>query len=218
MRCVRGSFQAVLVGAVLAGVAPAAGQADPEPPRQQVTPAKRARAEKQVKEYLEKIKGDYGTITPIKHEALERVLPGYTFFGVLYRQHPVGRLPPAGLKVSNVFAVADDRVEALTDMKELERYFKVHLPPGATDERLKDGVRAWLQVAQHLHQDGYFKFQMEDDSTKLMANKSGKIAIGKVVVTAGGNGQISGRLIYNLAGKLTEVSEDSKINPGPRPE
>jgi len=190
---------------------------DPDPPGGKAPRADVVKAEKAVKAYLEKVKGGYGTVTHVKDETLERTLPGHTFFAVLYRQFPVGRIPPAGLKVSNVFAVQDDRVEALTEKKDLERYFKTHLPPAANDEGLKDGVRAWLRVSQHLYQDGFYKFVLEDDSTRVTDNMKMKIASGKVTVTAGGNGLIHARLMYNMAGKLTAVSEDSKVNPGPRP-
>lgn len=217
MSCTYRSSWAVLLGAVLLGCPLGARSDEADPPKDKLTPEQVSKAEKAVKAHLEKIKGDYATIKQIKDDNLERALPGYAFFGVLYRQYPVGRVPPAGLKVANVFAVQDDKLEALTDMKGLETYFKTHLRPAASDEKLKDAVRAWLAVAQELRQDGFFKFKLEDDSTKVMNNDKGKIAVGKLVIMGGGNGQISGRLIFNMAGKLTEVSEDSKITPGPRP-
>jgi len=211
------SFTCLAALAVLMNL-PATGRARAaDPPGGKAAPAEVVQAEKAVKAYLEKIKGAHGTVSHVKDETLERTLPGHVFFTVFYRQFPVGDVPPAGLKVSNIFAVQDDRVEALTEKKELERYFKTHLPPAGNDERLKDGVRAWLRVSQQLQQDGFYKFVFEDDSLRVMDNKKMKIVSGKLTVMAGGNGLIHARLIYNMAGKLTEVSEDSKVNPGPRP-
>jgi hypothetical protein len=211
--------RAALLGAALLGWAAAARADDAEPPRGKFTPAGLEKAEKAVKDELKKLKGPDAVVTYVKDDALRRSLPGYAFFGVRYRRFPVAQAHPPSLKASNVFVVWEDKVEALTGMKDLESFLKVHLPPRTTEDQLKDSARAWLRVAEEFHQDGYYTFALEDEVTKVLpARKDGtRIAVGKSVVMKGGNGLMTARLVFNKPGKLTTVSEDSKIMQGVRP-
>jgi hypothetical protein len=208
---------AVLVSAaLLAGAASSAAQLAEEPPRGVGLSAEAlARAKRAVRAELDKLKGSKARAALVRDEVLARTLPGHAFFAVRFAMPGV---PPLGLRPSNVFAYSPEgKVHALTTMKELERYFKDRLPPAREDERLKDAARAWLRVSQELYQDGFFKFALRDEATRVLNRPGGsKIAHAKLAVMAGGSGMIDARLIFNLKGQLTGVSEDSKITPGPR--
>jgi hypothetical protein len=177
------------------------------------------KAETAVKERLAKLKGSYGTVSLLKKEtALERAFPGRAFFFVLFRQYPVGRVPPAGLKSANLFVYsADGKIQVITDTKGLEKLFKDHLPAAKTDARLKEAARAWLTLSQQLKQDGFFTFAWEDDSAKVGKGEDGKTASGKVTVMRGGSGTLGAKLTFNSSGKLKSVSEENKLRAGPRP-
>jgi len=83
---------------------------------------------------------------------------------------------------------------------------------------VETAVQAWVRLSQEFLQDGFYRFQLEKDSTKVRAGTSGaQTASAKVVVMAGGNGTLFASLDFNKAGKLTSVKEESKIRPGPRP-
>ena len=56
-----------------------------------------------------------------------------------------------------------------------------------------------------------------DEATKVSATKQGKDVSARVVVMSGGSGMLGARLNFDRAGKLTAVSEEAKIRPGPRP-
>lgn len=178
-----------------------------------------ARAEKAVKDQLDKYKAAYGQVKQVKQEAVAKALPEYTFFTVLYRQFPVGRAAPPPLKSANIFAVGrDNKPQLITDVKKLEKFFSAHLRPCQKEDELKAAVRAWLALAPELRQDGFFAFQVEDKATEVeLAKKGGGTAEGKVVVMRGGNGTLTVKLIFNDDGKLTKVEEQSMIRPGPRP-
>jgi hypothetical protein len=198
----------------------AAGAAEPSPEPVKAKPSKKEveKAQKAVKKHLEKIKGSYGNVTPIKDAATERALPGYAFFAVLYRQYPVGRVPPAGLKASNVFAVAaDGKPKAITEVKALEKFFKEALAGTGTEAGLKDAARAWIRLVQELHQDGFFTFTLEDDSTKVAKARGGKAAEAKAVVMKGGNGALTVSMRFDAAGRLQAVSPASTVRAGIRP-
>jgi hypothetical protein len=151
-----------------------------------------------------------------KDEALENTLPDHIFFAVLFRQFPVGRVPPQGLKASNVFVVdKDGKVKVLTNAKELEELFKASVT-AKSDNQLKDAARSWLLLAQEFTQDGFYKFSLMDDSTKVSEDNGKKVATGKVVVMQGGNGEITATLTFD-DGKLTKAETDVKVKPGPRP-
>jgi hypothetical protein len=188
---------------------------DPVPPK--LTKEDIAKAEKAVKAHLAKIKGDYAQVQHISDEPVGKALPGFAFFSVLYRQYPVGRTPPAGLKVSNILAAGrDGKVIALTDAKELQKFVKEKLPTAGTDAQIKDVARAMVRLGQELHQDGFYRFRLEDDSTKVTDGKRSKIATARAVVMQGGNGSYSVTLMFT-GGKLTALSESVKLKPGPRP-
>jgi hypothetical protein len=213
--------QAALLGAaVLIGSRGSHAQgSDTDKPAEKGGDGDLARAEKALKAHLKKIKAKDAEVNPVKYEAIQRSLPGHHFFGVLFRQHPVPRMPPKGFKPSNVCVVKPDgNLEFFTSARELEKFFKMRLPPAKTDAQYKDAVRSWLRVAQELYQDGFYKFTLMDEATSVIPIKAGKIVTGKVVVMAGGNGVLSARIIFNKAGKITKVSEDSKIVQGVRPE
>jgi hypothetical protein len=203
--------------AAIALAAPAATQ-DPEPVPAKLTRDQLVSAEKAAKGHLDKLKGTSGRLQRIEDAPLSRALPGHAFFHALFRRYPVAILPPAGLKSSNVFAVdKDGKVTVLTAAKELEAFFKKHAPAAGTDAALKDAARAWLRLSQEFHQDGFFKFQLMDDATKVSTTRQGKEVSARVVVMSGGSGLLGGRLSFDRAGKLTAVSEEVKIRPGPRP-
>jgi hypothetical protein len=211
---------AALLGACCwAPLAVPADEPSPEPGKKKLSKEDVEKAEKAAKAHLEKLKGSHGKLTYIEDPALGRVLPGHAFFGVLFRQFPVGRVPPPGLGTSNVFVVNPaGKVEVLATPKQLENFYKDQLMPAKTEARMKDSARAYLRLLEEVRQDGFYKFKLDDDSTKVMENKAGgKVARAVATVMAGGSGKIDARLIFNRRGKLTGVSEDSKITPGPRP-
>jgi hypothetical protein len=175
-------------------------------------------AQRAVEEYLVKVKGTGAMVQPVEDAAVARALPGVHCFAVLFRQYPVARVVPDGLKPSSVCAVGgDNAVKVLGDAKELEAFVRAILAPATQDGALKDAARAWVRLSQEFHQDGFYQFALEDDSTKVSEGKDGKEATAKVVVTRGGNGTIRATLFFDGAGKLAKVTEEVKLRPGPRP-
>src|SRR5205823_9783648 len=123
-------------------------------------------------------------------------------FAVLYRQYPVGRVPPEGLKSSNVFAVdKEGKAKVLTDAKGLEELFKANVS-AKDDAKAKDAARAWLRLSQEFVQDGFYKFKLMDDATKVAEDKGNKVAGGVVVVMQGGSGMITATLTFDAKGQL----------------
>jgi hypothetical protein len=176
-----------------------------------------AKGLKAVTDHLEKLKGQNGAVAQIKDEPLERLIPDRLFFTVLFRQYPVGRRPPEGLNSSNVFAVdKEGKITVLKEKKELEDFFKANVV--VKDEaKAKDAVRTWLRLSQEFLQDGFFKFNLMDDSTKVTETKPQIVATGKLIVMQGGNGEVNVKLTFDEAGRLTAAMEEAKFRRGPRP-
>lgn len=198
--------------------------ADPSP-KDKPTVAEIHKAQKQVKDYLAKLKiagppGLQAAPVHIADDALTQVFPKHLFFSVVYRQFPVGIAPPAPLKTSNVFAVpreAKGKLELLADTQALQAFFKSNLMPIDSDDRAKNAVRSWLHLASVFSQDGFFQFVLQDDSTKVVAAAPRKKASGKMVVMAGGNGTVEATLSFDDAGKLADVAHQVNIRAGIRP-
>jgi hypothetical protein len=192
----------VLFGAASASAAPSADDV--------------AKAEKAVKDYLAKVKGSAAKVEYVKDDAVQLVFPKTLWFSVRFPQYPVGRVPPKGLKASNVFAVGGDgTVTPVTDHKELDKAFGD--VKAKSDDTAKTVVRAFVRLTEDLHQDGFYKFALMDDSTKVTTDKGSRTATAKAVVMGGGNGEITAALTFDDAGKLTKSTADAKLKPGPRP-
>src|SRR5262249_21343694 len=138
----------------------------------------------------------------------------------VFSQYPVARQRPEGLNDANLFAVPrdkDGKLELVKDDKELEKFFRAHAAPADADAKAKDAVHGWLHLSAALVQDGFYKFSVLEDSTKVAAEKGGRKASGKLIVTEGGKGEITATLTFDEAGKLTKVDETKKVVPGVRP-
>jgi len=205
-----------LLVAALALTPALAATREPEPKK--ATAEDIARAEAAVKKFLEGVKGDYGQVTSIKDDAVEKALPGQLFFAVLYRQYPVGRVPPQGLSASNVFAVdGQGKVTPLPNAAALQKYLKEAMPPAKGDAAATDAARACARLDQELHQDGFYKFEIMGQ-VKVEQDKGGaRTAVVRTVVMQGGNGDITVVAKFDDVGKLTGVEETAKLKPGPRP-
>ena len=179
------------------------------------------KAEKAIAEKIKELKGDGLLPTQrITHEGLEKAFPQTLFFAAHIRQFPVARVLPEGSKIKNqnLFVVGKDgKVEHLTEAKELEKYFRANLPAAKDDGSIKNALHAWLALSPEFIQDGFFKFKIVEDASKVAADGKGKKATGQVVVMAGGNGEITATLTFDEAGKLTAASDTTKVRAGPRP-
>jgi len=192
--------------------------AAPVPPEKKLTPEDLAKAEAAVKKDLEgRQGGNTGRVTFIKDEAVERALPGQACFAVLFPQYPVARISPPGLSPSNVFVVdREGKVLPLPNEEKLLKFVQGALPPVRSDDAAKDAARAYARLAQELFQDGFYKFELMDDSTRVSEIKNGREAVARVVVMQGGNGTIDVTLDFYENG-LAKAKVDAKLRPGPRP-
>jgi hypothetical protein len=192
-----------------------AADQDPEPGGKKLTDKELAAARKAVDAHLEKVKGSYGTVEQVKDEPIARAMPAFAFYTVRYRQFPIARQTPEGLKPSNVFAVdAKGKVQVLTTLVELQKFLKASLPAANSKAKLEDAARLAVRLGQEFHQDGMYFFKLEDDSTKVVPGKS---ATAKAVVMKGGNGTYVVDLKFDATGKLTSLEEKAAIRSGPRP-
>lgn len=210
---------AVAVAAALVlSVVQRAGAAPAPPDKEKPSADDVAKAEKAVNEDLDKFKAAGFTMQQVKDEAVGRAFPKHVFFGVYFRQFPVARLTPEGMSASNLYAIGPDgKAQLIKEAKQLQDFFKTNLAPAKEDDLAKDAARAYVGLAEELHQDGLFKFMLQDDSTKTEVIKDGKTAFARAVVMAGGNGELAALLTFDSAGQLQTATEKANIKEGPRP-
>ncbi len=162
-----------------------------------------------------------GQINPVQDGSLTREFPGYSFYVLRFRQYPVAMAPPEPLRAKNLFVVKPDAsVEYLSDTETLKNFFRATLAPITTQASARDAAKAWLQLAQEFHQDGFFRFSISDDSIQVSTTGNGGLEVsGKAVVNPqGGNkGEIAASLAFDTAGVLTNVSESAQVYRGMRP-
>jgi hypothetical protein len=214
------SITALALSILLFGPCLVRRAASDEPKVDQPSTEEITQAQKQVEEELARLQGAAGRVQPITEGPLITTFPKYLFFSVVFRQFPVARRMPAPLQSGNVYAVPRNRggqLQLFTDTKGLEAFFRSMLGRIQDDNTAKDVVRAWLQLAPIFSQDGFYQFVLQDDSTKVIAETPGRKVSGKVMVMAGGNGEIIATLTFDEAGKLVHVSQTASLKPGPRP-
>jgi hypothetical protein len=207
---------AVLVGAILFWFGPALRAVAGGQEEAEVV----AKAKAQVNEALERLRVSWARVEPVTNEAVSRAFADYVFFSVLFRRYPVAQVPPRPLKPSNLYAVRRSKEEAphlLTSPGELETFCRTALARAEDDARAKDAVRAWLQLTTVFVQDGYYKFSLVDESVRVSRRGADREARGRVVVMAGGNGEIAVTLRFDAAGVLVKADEQVRVRPGPRP-
>jgi hypothetical protein len=178
------------------------------------------KAQKAVEDKIKELKGPALQTRHIADDAVTKAFPNHLFFAAHVRTFPVGIALPEGSKIKyhNLFIVTrDNKVEHLTDAKQLEKVFKDTLPSARDDAALKTAAHAWQTLTPEFIQDGFYKFKIVEDATKIAPEKDGKKVTGQVVVMAGGNGEITSTLIFDAAGKLASASDQAKVRPGPRP-
>jgi hypothetical protein len=176
------------------------------------------KAEKQVMDRLEELKATGAKVDAATDDAVAGTLPGHLFFAVLFRQYPVGRVPPAPLKVQNLFVVnPKGELKVITDDTGLTDYFKANLAPAKEEKAAKEAALAWLRLVQEFSQDGYYKFKTVEDGTKVRKEKDATKVAARTAAVQGGNGEISVEVIFDADGKLTKATATSTLKPGPRP-
>jgi hypothetical protein len=175
---------------------------------------------KQVQDELTKLKGEKAKVEAITEAPLNRVFPKHVFCSVHFRRYPVAMVAPHPLAASSLYAVPrgkDGKPQLLTSPEKLEAFFKSEAVTARNAEDAKEAVRAWLGLAQVLEQDGFYKFELLEDSLKVTAAADGQRASGRVIVKAGGNGDITATLFFDAEGKFTKAEYAAKLKPGPRP-
>jgi hypothetical protein len=198
----------IVLSLALGGDAGEAGQ----PPQEAIDKGQAA-----LKQHLEKIKGANGQILRIESGLLNELFPKDTFFAVRYRVYPTAVQTPPGLKPSNVFVYDNGKLTHLKDELKLDEFFKEKLPAVKDAATAKKAAQAFVRFSQEFVQDGFYAFDIPDDSAKVADEGGKKRASAKAVVTKGGNGEVSATLTFGADGKQLGASYGTKIRPGPRP-
>ncbi len=174
------------------------------------------KGEQQLTDYLKLRNVNGGQVVPITAAPLAQTFPDYQFFAVRFRQYPVARVLPEGMKASNLFAVRGDKVETLKTGQGLKGFFRSHAPAVKEEEDAAPVLQSWLWLTQEFVQDGFYKFEI--DKSISAERKGGRLSVtGREVVMAGGNGEIRATLTFDQGGKLEKAVEKVKVRPGPRP-
>ena len=160
-----------------------------------------------------------GEATAQSSEVVKKAFPDHQLVIVRFRQFPVARIIPEGLRASNIFAVTKNgKVEHMKDVKSLEKFFRTHHAPAKGEKEAKSVLAAWLTLTPEFHQDGMYKFEVLEKEFEVESKDgfSAK-ASGRATVMAGGNGELKVVLQIDKEGKLAKAEETAKIRPGPRP-
>ena len=156
-------------------------------------------------------------VRPVTDDFVGRTFPGFSFFGVIFRQYPIAVLcPPASdLKCANVFFVQNGQVDFTSAIDDLRFFFAANLGPVPTLDTATDAARTWLRFSEELKQDLFYTFSSSDVSYLPRADLT--VVRARVSVSAGGDGNIDVVLTLGPAGSFVSVLEKGAVRPGIRP-
>ena len=72
-----------------------------------------------VEEYLATRGARGAVVRPITDDYVGRTFPNFSFFGVIFRQHPIAVQCPQDMKCSNLFFVKEGRVDFVATIPDL---------------------------------------------------------------------------------------------------
>lgn len=172
---------------------------------------------KLVRKHIDQMPNGKGAGEIMPPTSIGRLFPDHRLIIVRFRQFPVARVMPEGLRASNIFAVdKQNKIEHLKDIKAMEKFVRAHHKAVKTEAEAKNLLYGWMVLTQEFHQDGMFKFEVLSKQFAV-AQDTGLNARGRLIVMAGGNGDLTAELEFDKAGKLARVTEKAAIRPGPRP-
>jgi hypothetical protein len=204
------------IGAMLIMTPSAANSDDQKGPTAEEVKA----AQDRLMDFLKGLKGaETARVTALAADGVPATFPDHILFSVLFPQYPVARIAPEPLKSSNVVAVPkakDGKPAAITDLKELEMFFKSHARAVKSETETYGAVEAWLRGAAELNQDGFYKFTVKAESFAAADTAVQADGRAKVEPTGGNKGEITAKLSFK-DGKLTAVDTKVALSPGPRP-
>src|SRR5215831_3938871 len=170
-----------------------------------------------VEDYLKSRGASGAVVRPITDDYVGRTFPGFSFFGVIFRQYPVAVLCPQtqDLKCSNIFFIKNGTIDFASNIPDLKFFFAAELGPASSKEAATDAASTWLRFSEELKQDLFYSFSAPEIS--YMPREDVTVVRGNVAVMAGGEGKIDLLMTLGTAGSLLNISEKSALRPGVRP-
>src|SRR5712692_7303217 len=143
-----------------------------------------------VENYLVTRGASGAVVRPITDDYVGRTFPSFSFFGVIFRQHPIAVLCPQtqDLKCSNLFFVKGGRVDFVATIPDLKFFFVAEMGQQPSEEQAIDAATAWLRFSEELKQDLFYTFSAPEIS--YMPREDITTVRGQAAVSAGGEGHI----------------------------
>src|SRR2546425_831025 len=176
-------------------------------------PATVAQADDQqlVEDYLAARGASGAVVRPITEDYVSRTFPSFSFFGVIFRQHPLAVQCPQtqDLKCSNVFFVKGGRVDFVATIPDLKFFFGAEMDPAPSEEAAADAASTWLRFSEELKQDLFYTFSAPEIS--YLPREDVTRVRGHVAVMAGGEGQIDVMNKHSAAGSQGQKNEKGTV-------
>ena len=149
-------------------------------------------------------------LLPLESDDVRKIFDECEFVLLRFPRFPVEVVPMEPLRVNNLFGVCAGRVTHISDDNELRNFFLEHFVKSMDTSIGTAGVRAWLQLAKELHQDGFVQFEnpsiipgdLKFEGYLKATDESGQ---GKLTV-----------VMEFASGKLSKLSFQGDIVPGAR--
>lgn len=177
-------------------------------------------AQTRLEEYRKGIEGAQNArVTPLTGDGITATFPDHVLFGFMFPQYPLARISPPPFKSANIVAVPkkkDGKPLPVTDLKELEKFFKENARAVKTAGEGEAALQAWLRAAAEMHQDGFYKFTVKADAPKVDGGTVSGSGQAAVEPTGGNKGEVKATLTFK-DGKLSAAETKADLKSGVRP-
>jgi hypothetical protein len=156
------------------------------------------------------------TVKAVDNTSVSNTFPNVDFFEVTFRQYPVAMIHPQDLSASNLFAVQDGFVWAMTQSSDLVDFFFYELPFVSDDNEAMDAGIAYLRLTEAFIQDMFYAF--DDPEVEVVDYDEGVTVTGSVAVSRGGTGSITlTAMDFDTDGLLLDIQQTDNVRIGVRP-
>ncbi len=159
-----------------------------------------------------------GTVAPVDDPAIRNILPDEHFYTVrFFVGYPRPGLVPRPLGLNNLILVrSDGSVKQIKNLTTLTRLFTEKLPPILDEKQAREAVLAYLRLTEEFYQDGQYVFSIPEDSIVVARQGAHLVASGRAVVTKGGNGELTAKLMFDASGKVSMIEPGGRTRPDVR--
>ena len=158
-----------------------------------------------------------GKVVSVDDESVLKIFQDERFYVVRFMRYPRAQLVPPPLRLETLIRVQPDgSVQPLVDLDELKNFLHAELPTVRNLTVAREVALATLRLAEEYYQDGFYAFDVPENSVSVIREPGQVVASATAVVTRGGRGQVTTKLSFGPSGRVDKIAINGKVRPDVR--